>query len=55
MNTIEYSPLAEAYVPYIEYPELRRAARIRLIWEMIGTTPLPLMSRWVIYRAFRTL
>lgn len=53
METLKYTPLAEAYVPYIEYPELRSAARIRLIWEAIGVTPLPLMARWIIYRAFR--
>ncbi len=53
MKTYEKSPIAEVYIPYIEYPDLRAAAQVRLIWEAIGVTPLPLMSRWIIYRALQ--
>ncbi len=51
MKNFEYSPFTDVYVPYIVYPDVSRAQRMRFIWETLITTPLPLLTRWMIYRA----
>ncbi|MBI3624193.1 hypothetical protein HY218_01020 [Candidatus Saccharibacteria bacterium] len=53
MKTFEHSPLTDVYVPYIQYPELSSAARLRLVWEAIANSPIPYITRWIIYQTFR--
>lgn len=49
MKTFEYNPFEDAYVPYIVYPSRRP---MRTLWEALAETPMPRLSRWIIYRAF---
>lgn len=53
MKSIEYSPFTDIYIPYIQYPDVRPAARLQLIWEALSNSRLPFMTRWMIYQAFR--
>ena len=53
MKTFEYSPFNDVYVPYIA-PEITRPNRMRMIWETLANTPLPLMTKWVLYNTLRS-
>ncbi len=53
MKTLENSPLADVYVPYIQAPEVKPVMQLRFLWEAIRGTRLPFMTRWMIYQAFR--
>jgi len=54
MKTFEYSPFSDVYAPYLVSPNVARPNRMRLIWEALSNSPLPTMTRWVIYNAMRT-
>lgn len=53
MKNVEYSPLSDVNVPYIEYAGLSRRQRARLMWEVLTVTSLPAVTRWVIVRALK--
>lgn len=53
MKSFEYSPLADVKLPYIEYAGLNYRQRARIVWEILGITSLPSVTRWIIIRALR--
>lgn len=53
MKTFEYSPFPDIYLPYIVYPNKMTQQKLRDVWEILANTPLPFMSKWVIYQALR--
>lgn len=56
MRLYEYTPFPDANVPYIVYPESQRRVPLRnLLWETLTSTPLPYLSRWIIYRTITSL
>lgn len=55
MKLFEYSPTSDVYLPYLQTPGFSQSERLKLIWESLAYTPLPFLSRWLIYRALKDL
>lgn len=52
MKNQERTPLSETYVPYIDTVGLTVGQKSQIWWELTNS-PLPWLSRWVVFRALR--
>jgi hypothetical protein len=52
MKIFEYNQFDDTYAPYIQ-TDLNRSEQLRLLKEILAQTRLPLVTRWVIYQAFK--
>lgn len=49
-NIFNYSPFEDVYIPYIVEPIIPVWQRKRYLWEKLSLTPLPFLTRWLIYQ-----
>lgn len=53
MKNLEYSPLPDVNLSYVDYAGLSLRQRNRLLWEVMAITSLPSVSKWIIIKALK--